>query len=69
LANIFQPYLRGLIDSVLKNKEHLTLKELMGLLLSAGKKIGVVKEDLLVRTEEKLFEKVEFLTKRQIMIS
>jgi len=65
LANKFQPYLRGLIDSVLKNKEHLTLKELVGLLLSA-EKMGMVKEDLLVKVEEKLFEKVEFLTKRHI---
>jgi len=65
LTKKFKPFLTELIEAVITNKEHLTLKELVGLLLAA-EKIGMSKEGILSKIEDSLFEKVDLLPKRHV---
>ena len=65
LAQSFNPYLRTLVDTALKQKELLAIKELVGLLV-ATEKVRLLNENILVEIEEILFTKGSLIPKKSV---
>ena len=65
LSESFDPYLRALVDTALKEKELLTLKELVDLLV-ATERAALLNEDILIEAEQILFTKAALIPKKSI---